>query len=132
MSILIYPKFKNPPQTILANVNENIDVWIKSKSKKYISQFLRKSKKEGNYKGYRFIDSEDLTETIRTEQWFNRKDKNVCIEFIFIRHYHWTDSMTPLYFSHWYTTIIMKYKFGNDVEVYQSDAQLKRFIKSIK
>jgi hypothetical protein len=132
MSMIKQPEFKPVPKGSFANVDENIQLYRSNKTKHAnIGECLVKDSTKPL--GYRWIDAEELTETIRTEQWFKRKDKNICIEFIFIRRYHAKDiSFTPLYFSEWYTTIICKYKFGNNVEVYTSDAALKRFIASIK
>lgn len=127
---LIYPTFKPPPQSSFANVSENIDSFIAGTFSS-LKPLLKKSKGPGSYRGYQFIDSGDLTETIRTEQWFPRKDKNICIEFFFIKRYHSTDSFSPLWFTEWYTEIIYHVRWTNLTGMYESKTQLRRIIKSV-
>jgi hypothetical protein len=114
----------------MTNCDENI-TYILKKKRKLINSLLIKSDTDYAFKGYRFIDSDDLTETIRTEQWFKGINKNIGIEFIFIRHYIARDlSFNPLLFSEWKTTVIAKHLFSDAVIVYSTKKALMEFIKS--
>jgi hypothetical protein len=132
MSKLIhYPAFRPVPKSNMADVQENLERVFHSNSDKDKELLVFCNSGPGSYMGYRFVRAEDLTQTIRTEQWFKRSKDNVCLEFYFTRFYHTTDHFCPLYFSEWYTTVIIKHKHTNIVDMYHSDAQLKRFIKQL-
>ena len=137
MSKLIkMPQFKSLPEsTDAANVPENINLWL-SKPKQYklrIQQLLRPDKK--GHKGYRFIDCDDLKEVVHTEQFMKfpktSSRNGTQVEFIFIRRYRRTDKFNPFWFGVESTQIIVKEKYGTALTMYESDAQLKRFILTL-
>ena len=126
--IIKYPEFKNPPQSNLADVEENIKNWIERNQVEKIKTFLRPYAKS-KY-GYRFVTSDELEETIETTQ----KILGVEVNLIFTRRYHASNrSFCPLYYTEWNTSIFY-YIDGKrtEGEEWVSDAQLKRFIKSYK
>lgn len=135
--LLPIPTFKAlPMRTDAADVKENIDLWL-SKPEYYaeqISQLLIKSDSVGSYKGYRFISPEDLTDVVHKEVFFKFSKpltkRGIHLEVIFIRRYHRIDTFNPFWFGVQNTTIIAKNKYGSEMCLYESDAQLKRFIQS--
>lgn len=128
--IIQLPAFAPVPQSLLANVNENIDVFTKKKEKALIAELLRPCTEKWAHKGYRFIGAEDLTETKRTTQLI----AGVWYEIIFIRHYTNRDRLSPLYFSVLRTDIILRAMPDKTRTwfYYESDAQVKRKSKEIK
>jgi hypothetical protein len=137
MSKLIQlPEFKPLPiSTDAADVNENIDLWLKQPSivnSRYIQELLRPDK--NGYKGFRFITTADLTDTVRTEQFMKFvkpvSKAGIHMEFIFIRYYKRTDRFNPFWFGVERTDIICRVKYTGEVFMYNTDAELKRKIQS--
>lgn len=128
--IIQLPAFAPVPQSHLANVNENIDNFIRKGWGKLIAELLRPCTEEWAHKGYRFVNSDDLTETKRTTQLI----AGVWYEIIFIRHYTTKDHLSPLYFSVLRTDIILRAMPDKTRTwfYYESDAQVKRKSKEIK
>jgi len=133
MSKLIeYPEFEPVPNINAADCVENIDTWLDKGKQDRIDKFLRPS--ETGHRGYRFVRDSDLTECKVTDQFFkfvNPKSKRgIHIQFVFIRYYQSSSSFYPLSFSERYTEILCRIKGTNGpVEVFTSDAALKRFIQ---
>lgn len=123
--ILLVPNFKEPPQSTAADVQENIERWLHKGMVEMILIFCRR---DPAYKtGYRFIRTEDLDETIITQQ----KIKGIDFEIKWFRRLHASNlSFYPLYFSEWFTKITLNYK---DISfVFKSDNDLINKIKQIK
>lgn len=129
MGILIQPLFKEVPKSSLANVQENIDLWISKGDFKSLKELCVC---EGNGK-YRFICAEDLTESILQKKQFvsysSSNKRGIYVNVLWERGYKFYDSFSPLYFKESYTTIYILYY--NHCFVYKSDAQLRRFCKAI-
>lgn len=116
------PIFKDVPKTDAANVNDNIDNWISRGMNQMIEKFLRPY--EQGYKGYRFINSSDLTETVEVEE----KYKGVCFFMVYERHYKPYGSLDPLYFVHCHTRV--KYKMNGKEYPFESKVEIERRIKT--
>lgn len=126
--IINYPEFKAPPKSDAATVRENIDNWIQRNALGMINSFLRPATKLGSYKGYRFVEWDDLTETIITRQTISGLEFRI----IHSRAYHTKDHMNPLWFSVWWDRCQTILEHDGDSFDFQSDAHLKRYCKSKK
>ena len=113
-----------PPCTESADVEENIVHWRKNSNTSALENFCRPDNTRPHQ--YRFVTAEDHMQILRRDKVIN----GVLVYFKFTRRYHTKDHFCPLYFSHWYTTIV--YTINGFTEGYVSDAQLKRDIKLYK
>lgn len=141
MSKLIeYPKFKNDRYTSgmtdAADCNENMDLWLKKpkEHKAKIDDLLIPSTETGSHRGYRFIRDTDLKEVVHVDQFFKFTKPNryagTHLELIFVRRYRRRDKFNPFWFGVESTTVIVKARGSDAMIVYESDAQLKRFIQT--
>lgn len=121
------PIFKNPPQCVWANVPENIDNWIQKGNQKMLDTFCIKTEAIGNHKGYRFINSYDLTETITVPEKF----KGIAFEVIYSRYYKTRGSFDPLWFSFCHDRISYKINGENEKHPFISKASLIRHLNTL-
>lgn len=128
---LSQPVFKPVPQSHLADTIENIENFIKRGKKEQLETLCIPCNGPGSHMGYRFVRSEDLTETIQTEEKFRK----VGFKMEHTVHYMALSSFFPLHFVPYKVMSIVIIPDGREL-IFESKAQLKRdlndYINSLK
>lgn len=132
--ILQEPVFKPVLQSSLANVQENMDKWYDSDKEIEINPHALRDYCIWENGKYRFKRAEDFTEIVVQSGIFvsldgSRNKRGITIDAVWKRRYTFRDSFCPLWFEELDTTVYILY-YGSCF-VYKSDAQLKRFCKTV-
>lgn len=121
---LAKPLFKPIPQSDAADVEENIEFWIKNKRQGMLDAFCVPNAKAKT--GYSFISASDLDETVLVEITILKTP----VKF-WVTNFHMSKgSLDPLWFKVYRTSITYQINPAFPVLEFESFAKIKRELKS--